>query len=395
MKRIISLTLLSLFLTGCFSSSSSDKTVPLTEGSYAVQTVAADYSGSAVVTGNILGDRSVQQTILTSEISDFTISTYESFIYHIGRFMSDTISRFDTSKSLENAEWTYSANDSEELAANPYKVVQVSDSKAYVIRYGSNNVWEINPSANTIAAPVTARIDLSVYNASGSSVPHMSDAVYYNGHLFVIMQRLDAAWDPTTSYIAVIDTATNEELETGRGQLGLKGIPLNADNANDSALYEGYLYVAGRGDYEDNSGALDKIDLTTYQVTNIAGQDTFKNLNEPDKTRNVHIIDVAVVDNNNGYILVSVEDGFAFNPASHIYTFNPSTGAIGEELAATATNEISISDITIDTNDRLWIAVTNADAPKLLVYDTDINTQSGDSIELELIPNKIEFLTVK
>lgn len=396
MKRILSLTLLSLFLTGCFSSSSSDKTVPLTEGSYVVQTASASWNdGSSVVVGNILGDRRVQQSILQYEKTDFTISTYENILYHIGKMGIDTISQFDSSKSIETPVWSYSANDSGEPAANPYKVVHVSDSKAYVIRYGSTKVWEINPSANTIAAPVTTYIDLSHYNAGGSSVPHMNDAVYYSGKLFVIMQRLDAAWDPTTSYIAVIDTATNEELETGEGQDGLKGIPLNADNAADSALHNGYLYVAGRGDYTNNSGALDKIDLTTYQVTEIAGQDTFKDLNEPDKTRNVHITDVAVVDNNNGYILISVEDVYAFNPASHIYSFNPSTGEIGTELAATATNGISISDITTDTNDRLWIAVTNADDPKLLVYDTDTNTQSGDSIELELIPNKIEFLTVK
>lgn len=394
MKRIISLTLLSFVLTGCFSSSSSDKTVPLTEGSYAVQTVAADYSGSAVVTGNILGDRSVQQTILTSEKSDFTISTYENIIYHIGRYQSDTISRFNSNKDLGKAEWSYSANDDGELAANPYKVVHVSADKAYVIRYDSVNIWEINPMANTIQAPITARIDLSAYN-NGQSVPHMSDAVYYNGKLFVIMQRLDTNWDPTTSYIAIIDTATNKELETGMGQNGLKGIPLNADNAADSALHNGYLYVAGRGDYGTNSGALDKIDLTTYQVTKIAGQNTFKNLNESDNNRNAHFLDVAVVDNNIGYILVSVEDAYAYNPTSHIYSFSPSTGVIGEELAATVTNAISVSDITTDANDKLWIAVTNADDPKLLVYDTDINQQSGDSIELELIPNKIEFLTVK
>jgi|SRR5690554_64273 len=396
MKRIISLTLLSLFLTGCFSSSSSssNKATPLTEGSYAVQTVAADYGSSAVVTGNILGDRSIQQTILTSDKSDFTVSTYENIIYHIGRYQSDTIERFDSSKSLETSEWIYSANDDADASANVFKVVQISDNKAYVIRYGSNNIWVINPIANTQEAPVTARIDLSAYN-NGQSVPHMSDAVYYNGKLFVIMQRLDAALDPTTSYIAVIDTTTDEEIDTSMGQTPLKGIPLDADNANDSALHEGYLYVAGRGDFAESSGAVNKINLDTYQVTKIADKDTFTELNEPDNNRHVHIIDVAVVDNNNGYILVSVEDGYAFNPASHIYSFNPSTGEIGTELAATATNGISISDITTDTNDRLWIAVTNADDPKLLVYDTDTNTQSGDSIELELIPNKIEFLTVK
>lgn len=395
MKRIISLTLLSLFLTGCFSSSSKDKTVPLTEGSYVVQTASASWNdGSSVVVGNILGDRSVQQNILQYEKTDFTISTYKNILYHIGRFGIDTIERFDSSINLKESEWSYSANDNGEFSANPYKVVQISNDKAYVIRYDSKNVWEINPKAKTAESFVTARIDLSAYNFDSANKPDMSDAVYYNGKLFVIMQRLDYP-KIGQAYIAVIDTATNEELETGMGQDGLKGIPLNADNANDSALYESYLYVAGRGDYTNNSGALDKIDLTTYQVTNIAGQDTFKNLNEPDNNRNVHITDVAVVDNNNGYILVSVEDAGAFNSASHIYTFDPSTGAIGEELAATATNEISISDITSDTNNRLWIAVTNADAPKLLVYDTDTNTQSGDSIELELIPNKIEFLTVK
>ena len=53
----------------------------------------------------------------------------------------------------------------------------------------------------------------------------------------------------------------------------------------------------------------------------------------------------------------------------------------------------SLGDITIDNNQRLWVAITNATQPGLLVLDTDTNSQNGDVISLDLVPDTIVFLT--
>src|SRR5690554_3937265 len=399
MKRFIYITLISFVLTGCFSSSDSKKSIKISEDSYVVQTVTADYGSSEVVYGNIVGDRTIQNTVLKTEKSDFSISTYKNILYHIGRFQSDNISRFDSNLDLENPEWSYSANDDGDASANPYKVVHVNDDKAYVIRYDSSNVWEINPNATNSDSFVTARIDLSAYNYGQAASPNMSDAVYYNGYLYVIMQRLDYDEDFTMlfdkTYVAVIDTETNKETNTYLGKDGLFGIPLNADNANDSALHNGYLYVAGRGDYSNNSGALDKINLVTYEIESIANVETFEILNDNDNNRYAHITDVAIIDNNKGYILVSVEGIYPELPSSYIFPFNPSDNKIGNKLDIPSLKNTLVSDITTDANGKLWIAVSNPENPEILVYDTDIDKQSGDSIKLNMPPSKIEFLTVE
>ena len=180
MKKLLTLTLLSVALSGCFSSSSSSKKEtpkPLTEGSYVIQTASASWNdGASVVVGNILGNREIKHSIFETQKTDYTVSTYNNFIYHIGKLGIDEISKYDASKDLANPEWTISANDDGETQANPYQVVQISDDKAYVVRYGSKNLWQINPTNNEISQ----RIDLSAYNVSGTTNPNMSNAVYYN-----------------------------------------------------------------------------------------------------------------------------------------------------------------------------------------------------------------------
>ena len=50
-----------------------------------------------------------------------------------------------------------------------------------------------------------------------------------NGKLFIVLQRLDSdnGWIPSkTPYLAVFDVEINEEIDTGMGSEGLKGIPL-------------------------------------------------------------------------------------------------------------------------------------------------------------------------
>lgn len=399
MKKLLTLTLLSVALSGCFSSSSSsskkETPKPLTEGSYVIQTASASWNdGASVVVGNILGNREIKHSIFETQKTDYTVSTYNNFIYHIGKYGIDEISKYDASKDLANPEWTISANDDGESLANPYKVVQISDDKAYVVRYGSANLWLINPTQATANDIITDSIDLSGYNVSDTTNPNMNDAVYYNGNLFVVMQRQTASWGLDTGYIAVIDTSDNSELDTGKGQDGLKGIPLNALNPVDSAMYNGYLYVAGRGDFTGSvTSTLDKIDLTTYQVTPIATDAKFDSLKTEDN--HIHITDVAIVDNNNGYILIRSEDDYAYNGSSYIYPFNPSTGTVATKaLNIDAIKDKLVSDITTDANGKLWIAVADAADPKVLVYDTDTNTQSGTAIELDMPPSKIEFLTI-
>lgn len=405
MKYIIPVLATSLALTGCFSGSSSsssssknkDAPLKITEDSYIAQLRSADYQSSSVVIGNMIGNHSVKNTLLAKGTSDFAISTYKNSFYHLGRFAANDITLIDAAKNLTSPVWSYSTNDDGEDSSNPYQVVQVSDSKAYLLRYDSNNLWVINPQAANAESLVTKRIDLSAYADGEDNVARMASAVAYNNKLFVVMQRLDADYQPTEkSCVAIIDTTTDTELnnETGTACVGSKGIKLTAGNAVASVVNNGYLYVANRGDYFSDSGSLDQVDLTTYAVSTIFDKNTaeFSALNDADNFSYFHIFDVAVVDNNNAYIQIE----YGSWPNSYkIFPFNPSTKTLSDALSLEAIQDKFISDITLDPNNRLWVAVADDAAPKLVVIDTDTNTQSGDAVELDLIPDSIHFLTAE
>lgn len=393
MKKLLALTIAAVALAGCSDSSSKDKhtPIPLTENSYVIQTVATDYGSAQVAIGNLIGDRSVKHTILADDNSDVSITTYNNTLYRLDKKNAE-ISAFDA-KDITQKLWNIGVNiDGETKSANPYAVTHISDDKAYVIRYNSKDMWEINQQGEKQSS-----FDLSAYAAgdafANADAPNAMGAVSYNDNLYVIMQRLDEKSNPKGSYIAVIDSRTNEELETNQGENGLKGIKLNADNASDYALHNGYLYVAGRGDYGDNSGALDKIDLTTNEVTKVADGNNFTELNDADNFAYAHIIDVAIVDNQTGYLLVVVESYPDYK--SSIFKFNPTTNTLGDKVEIPAIDDARVSDITIDANGRLWIAIADEEAPQVLVYDTDTNTQNGDAIKLDMPPSKIEFLTIQ
>jgi hypothetical protein len=394
MKNIALVLAAISLLIGCGGDSNNDNDKVITEGSYAVQMVAADYSSSQVAIGNILDERSATQGLLTQAESNFTISTYESYLYHIGKNKIDTIERFDTTQGVTNSEWTYGANHDDEGSANTYTLLQQNATNGYLIRYGSTFVLQVNPSATIEADFVKAKIDLSAYTVEGSTYPRMADAVIYQDNLFVAMQRLDSSWTPEQAYIAVIDLETNEEVDTNTQLDGLKGIPLNATNTFTLTEYNGQLYAAGRGNYGSDTGGLDKIDATTYAVTSLIDENSFPELNSTDDNTYYHVLDVAIVNDNLAYATLNIEQGYT-TLETKIATINPTTAALAVLTEPDELNAKEISDINIDANDRLWLGIANADAPGILVMDTDTNTISGDFIELDMPAKRIEFLTVQ
>ncbi len=395
MKKIASLFIAASLLVGCGGDDNKKASFKITEDSYAVQMRAADYSSSQVAVGNILGDRTATDGLLIKDKSDFAISTYNNYLYHIGAFNIDSIDKYDTTKGVDAAEWSYSTNYSGDDSANTYKLVQQTETNGYLINYGSAKVLQVDPSASTYEGFVKAEIDLSAYTFSGAKYPRMSDAVIVNNHLFVAMQRLSLDFSPNQPYIAVIDLDNNEEVDTNPQQSGLKGIPLSATNTFTIVEHNGFIYATGRGDYGSDTGGLDKIDTTTYAVTALIGDTSFPELNDPDNNTYYHVRDVAVVSDQLAYATLSIEAGWPNPNTSKIAIINPSSGALSLLNTVSEIDGKEISDINIDANDRLWLGIANADNPGIYVLDTDTNTLSGEFIKLEMPVKHIEFLTVQ
>ncbi|VAW51384.1 hypothetical protein MNBD_GAMMA06-958 [hydrothermal vent metagenome] len=238
-------------------------------------TTAADFGSgaNAIITGDSNGQFSSMNNINPTG-SDITVATYGEFFYRIGRFFDgNNISKYAINDP-QTVIWQYSVNDSsnDPVPANPYDIIFVSETKAYVLRYGKNKVWIVNPSASTEADFKIGELDLSAYGPLDGT-PEMSAAIIVDKNLYIVMQRLEgASFDVVNdAYIAIFDTTTDAEIDANIAGDSLKGIPLivrNPNNINYQAETN-TLFVQASGSFFPVKyvGGIETVNLSTYAST--------------------------------------------------------------------------------------------------------------------------------
>lgn len=390
----LSIALGATLLTAC---NSDDKTVTeLTVGTAVVQTIAPDYSNSEVAYLDAENEQ-VASGYYIKDASDYTLSSYKGDVYHIGRFFFDTVTKYNASdvENRDTAVWEYSTQDEGDVnSRNPYALVSLNETKAYLLRYGSSKVWIVNPQATSIEDFKTGELDLTSYvpdnNSSGTPTP--SSAVINDGKLFVAMQRISDDWAPGVAYVAVFDTATDAELETNANdEDSVKGIPLTGVNPLEHSLVasDDKVFVTTRNAYSSfdlSFSRIEEINTGDYSVRQI--------LNAGDIEGNTasYIQSSVVVSPEKGYFYASQA---IFEPAYHevssLYEFNPTTGAIVEaDVAYTGTEQIAF--IGLDAANFLWVSVADPSFPGVDVIDTTTNTKHIDRLPTTLNPGTIRFI---
>lgn len=346
-----------------------------------VSTFAADYSSGAVsvITGD--SNRIALNELLPTH-SDISVDAYGNNFYLIERYTGTNIAKFDIN-DISAPAWQYSTQDApnDTVSSNPQKIVFVSDTKAYVLRYGKNTVWVVNPSATTEADFKTGEIDLGAY-ADNDGLAEISLGVVANGKLFVAMQRLESYAPVNTAYVAVIDTLTDTEIDAGISGDAFMGIPLTIKNPTNNMQYvaaDNSIYVQGIGAYSgaDFSGGVEKINLATYATTVVI--DDGVATGHPDE----RVSGMAIVSPTLGYYISYKGWG---NTA--LYRFNPSTGSENiTSIAALATGDQS--DIKVDATGNVWVS----DVADTTVYVIDPQTDTLiDSVATVLKPKYISFI---
>lgn len=383
--KIISTILFAATLNACDSIEDILPTTPYSpaDARAIVSTVANDYSASAVsvITGD--SSRIAFNELLSSTDSDRTSTTFNNDLYVIERFNGTNIAKF-SSDDITIPEWQYSTQDSvtDSTSSNPQQIIFVSDTKAYVLRYGSNNIWIVDPSATTINDFKIGEIDLSAYADATDGIAEISLGIIANGKLFVVMQRLENYVAVNTAYVAVIDTTTDLEIDTGIAGDSLLGIPLIIRNPNTSIEYlaeNNSLYVQGIGTYatDSHTGGIEKINLTDYSSSLII--DDGEALSHP----NEKVSAMTVVSSTIGYYISYISWG-----QTSLYKFNPTTGTETQtSIAALILGDFSY--LTTDSNGFVWLSdVSNA---TVQVIDPT-NDTLVDSIYTGLNPQKISFV---
>ena len=127
--------------------------------------------------------------------------------------MSDSVSAHSASDPSTVIFETSTNDGTDTASSNPHDLVFVDSQKGYLLRYGSPNVWIVNPSATSASEFKIGEIDLSAYDADG--VPEATRAVIVGDRMFVFMQRLELFAPTLPGVVAVIDTTTDTEIDTG------------------------------------------------------------------------------------------------------------------------------------------------------------------------------------
>lgn len=379
-SKLLPLALLSLTLglTACGGDSGSSRPADVSarEGVVVVATAASDFSSGAVELVSVADKTSSGSYHPT--ISDIGVSTNGTDYYLYERFQADRVNKVDLNNPAV-FEWTYSALDGgDSNSSNPYTLVFAQPDKAYLIRYGSDTAWIVDPTATTENAFKIGELDLSAYTpADGLGVPNMSAGTIVDGKLFITLQRLDSGYQPTnTAYLAVFDTSTDTEIDTGQDSGELNGIPLVGKNPMGLTYHNTLgLLVRHQGAYTpDYTGGIDVVDVDSYAVEQ-----------RVDDTADTGLIGgIAIVDAASGYYLSY--DGWQ---NITLRAFNPTTGVV-EDDAIAGLSGMDLRTMSIGPQGNLWVADATSSKPGLRVIDPASETQTG-FVSTSLLPIGLAF----
>jgi len=314
--------------------------------------------------------------------SDNVADTDGTGFFGIGRFQQDNITRFDPESF--DALYQYSVVGEDGVASNPHDIAFVSETKAYVARYGTTQVWIVNPSATSQEEFFVGEIDLSAYDADGAA--EMSQAVIVGDQLFVLMQRLQSFSPTLDGYIAVIDTATDTEIATGQGADGLNGIQLPMRNGMQMFFNEATndLVVASTGDAFNATAEL--ADTLTGGVLLVDATDYTTEVLIDDDSLGEFVSGAVIASADRGYVL-----SFSGFGTSFLRAFNPTTGEV-EADPLPDFNGIDITTLALGPAGNVWVGVSDADANGFDLINPADDTKDGGRVRTELVPTSVVFI---
>lgn len=407
MKKLIASLSAVAFLAACEDSSNDTEAVstslPIFANAAVVRLIAPDFSSSDLGLINSDAPTQVYDSVAPVANSDMDINAYGEFFYRMERYGSNTISKYSI-HNPDTAIWEFSTNDEGEDNSNPYQILQISYNKAYLLRYGSNKVWVVDPSAQSADDFKVGEINLSAYVSSADTdgVAEVAAAAYHKGKVFIVMQRL-VSYNPSVAgqdaYIAVIDSFTDTEIDTNVAtgvDADLKGIPLGVRNPSQVQIIGDNLYVQAVGDYGSSfstparekayTGGIEKVSLADYSKNLIQDDNNFDG-----EGTDAQISGMYIANEINGYFITY----FGWKDNS-VYQFNPSDNTVAPTLLDNQyLDHTSIADsaITRSPDGLLWVSIANANAPAINIYSINEDSHTlKHQLTTTLNPSRVVFV---
>ncbi len=350
-----------------------------------IATVSPDWtSGSySVASVDPVGGPREFQNKISSKKSDLTIAAFGNYFFVFERFGANNIAKYKIDQP-DKPIWQFST-EGDETNSNPYDLIFVNEKKAYLLRYGSDKAWIVNPSATKEESFKIGELDLSAYN-DADGPPNMSAGVIVNQKLYITLQRSDLTVWPIVHeqpYIAVFDTVADSEIDTQNCNCARKGVVIS-DIKNPTAIQyiasNDKLYIQCVGDWDiltnEDRGGIIEMNPHTYQMRVVLIDDMDYGV----------ISGMAIISPTKGYFV-----GYAGWGDNTLYSFDPSCGC--DIKAINGFRNISIygfdAGVQLDKNHMLWVCNQTNFRVDILNTSTDI---VDEQINTELNPIKVVFV---
>lgn len=300
---------------------------------------------------------------------DNVAKTDRDYLYILERYGSDAISKYDPSSiSAGSHIYQYSLG----VGANPHDIVFI-DSKAYLLLYGSDKIWVVDPNAADEASFKLNEIDISQW-ADGDGSPEAHIGFIYDGMVYVVLQMYDlTTYSAGTSILIKINPATDTIVDMDKETDGIQGVNLIVKNINAGSLLYNTLYLGGTTYGVSDEGVM-KIDLDNPADSQrkiiseaeaggfVAGVEVF----------NIDLACIYIYDEN-------------FNKVPRL--FDPATGSLG--------NNLPVPDAgggIVMVGNYLYVGVSEFGNPGMYIVDPEKNELVGDMFPTELQPSSIVFV---
>ncbi len=339
-------------------------------GVFAFMTTTDYETGSASVIW--LDGSYTTDTDVASVHSDAVARYYSGLVYVVNRLEGDNIQVLDPSNGFSTVRQFSVGNGS-----NPQDIAFASETKAYVTRYETNDLWIVNPSTGGYLGS----IDLSQF-ADSDGLCEMSRVIIKGDRLFISIQRLDRDnwWLPVgDSYLAVVDVTADTLLDVDPGTPGIQAIRLSGTNPfSDIQVnpFTGMLYLSCVGMWGVADAGVEIIDPIALETAGMM---------ITEEAAGGEINDVEVYWSLRGYAILT---NASFT--TDLICFNPATGVLDSVIYSPG--DYVLNDIELSPDGELFCSDQTETNPGIRIYDPIDNSEiTSGPISTGLPPFDIIF----
>ncbi|NOZ85543.1 MAG: hypothetical protein GXP49_04645 [Deltaproteobacteria bacterium] len=257
--------------------------------------------------------------------------------------------------------------------ANPQDIAIVSRDKAYVPLYQAPLMVVVNP----LNGERIGTIDLSEY-ADDDGLPEAAWALYVNGLVFVVLQRLDSrnSFEPTDySMVVVIDPKVDRII---------KEIRLSATNPFGKPRYSdamGGIVIGEAGRFGVLDGGIEVVDVHSLEAGGLI---------VTEQAMGGDLVDAVIATPDKGYAVIGEPRGQGVS-STKVVSFNPATGKQTDVLDQANTWKHSFLELE-PGGSRLWITERGRTEQGIRIFDTSSDCEiTAKPIDLGLDPFMLCF----